>query len=369
MDLKAYDKTYGNFYVPSFVVRVGSDDLVRNLFLTVTGVDVDLKAKAMSHFSFSIADAFDWETREFVAKKDDERVDLMQLFAFGSSIEISMGYGDASALEPILKGMVTEIGTEFRAGGGPELKISGFDGLYPLSTGKNTEPWENKSDDQVVADLIRDLGFSPNIKKTAPVIPRIDQNEQSDLAFIDKLAKRNGMTFYARGREFYFGPRRNKESEAVELVWGEGLLSFAPQVNLAKQITAVEVYGWSAEKGDIIVGKAQRGDETGRDPNRQSGGDLVAKAIGKPAVMKIRAALHSQQEADARAKAILDERALEYVTADGECVGLPDIVPDVNISLTGLASRFSKTYYVAEATHKIDSSGYRTTFKVQETTV
>ena len=28
--------------------------------------------------------------------------------------------------------------------------------------------------------------------------------------------------------------------------------------------------------------------------------------------------------------------------------------------------RFSKTYYIQEATHKIDSNGYRTRFKVEE---
>lgn len=370
MDLKALSGSYGDFYVPSFTIKAGGRDLVRELFLTVTGVEVDLKEKAAGHFTFAVAGAFDWEAREFLALKHEERVDLLELFAFGSAVEISLGYGEPSRLQPVLKGIVTEIGTGFAAGGSPELKISGYDDLYRLGTGKNTDHWEDSFDSDVVRELASKLKVTTDVVRTGLKKPRIDQNEESDLAFIEKLAGRNENTiYYLRNDRFYFGPRHNERSDVVELVWGEGLLSFSPQANLAKQITEVQVYGWSAEKGKTIVGKARRGDEKGRDGNRESGAERLAKALGGPSPMKVRLALRSQEEADTRAKAILDERALEYLTGDGECIGLPDIVPDVNISLAGLGRRFSKIYYVSEATHKLDSSGYRTTFKVQESTV
>ena len=41
--------------------------------------------------------------------------------------------------------------------------------------------------------------------------------------------------------------------------------------------------------------------------------------------------------------------------------------PDRNVELDNLGAPFSKTYYIQQATHKIDSSGYRTRFKVKET--
>jgi phage protein D len=46
---------------------------------------------------------------------------------------------------------------------------------------------------------------------------------------------------------------------------------------------------------------------------------------------------------------------------------LPEIRPDRNVELDNLGVPFSKTYYVQEATHRIDTSGYRTRFKVKET--
>ncbi|MGC1951115.1 MAG: hypothetical protein WA970_00730, partial [Gammaproteobacteria bacterium] len=176
-------------------------------------------------------------------------------------------------------------------------------------------------------------------------------------------------TFYARAGVFYFGPRNNELAEVLELAWGKGLLTFSPEANLARQITSVEVYGWSVENGAPVVGRASRGEESGRDTGRESGAERIAKALGEQPVMRLRAEVHTQAEADELARTILEERAQEFVTGDGECVGLPEIVPDVNVALTGLGRAFGKTYYVSEANHKVDSNGYRTTFKVEETTV
>ena len=53
----------------------------------------------------------------------------------------------------------------------------------------------------------------------------------------------------------------------------------------------------------------------------------------------------------------------------GESIGLPELKPDTNVAITGLGRAFSKTYYLSEATHTIDNSGYRTSFKVRETTI
>jgi phage protein D len=86
-------------------------------------------------------------------------------------------------------------------------------------------------------------------------------------------------------------------------------------------------------------------------------------------VLNVRSAVRNQAEADARAKAVLEERAQQFVTGTGESVGLPELLPDVNVAIGGLGPAFSKTYYVPEATHRLDGSSYRTTFKVQETTV
>ena len=53
----------------------------------------------------------------------------------------------------------------------------------------------------------------------------------------------------------------------------------------------------------------------------------------------------------------------------GECIGIPEIRPNANVTLKGLGDVFSTTFYVQQATHTVDGSGYRTTFEVKDTTI
>ena len=369
MRIAELEQTHCDFYVPTFLVKVGGEDVLRDLYLPVSVVTLDLKEKAAGRFSFTVVSAFDWEAGEFLATRHEERVDLLELFAFGTTVEIALGYGDPSALKPMLTGLITEITTDFSSGSTPELSISGYDDLYPLTVGKNSRHWEDKPDSAAVEDVVRPHGVPANVRATSPSKLRIDQNKETDMAFLEKLAERNGATFYHRDGELYFGPRQNDTLDVVELKWGQGLLSFSPEANLARQIAEVRLHGWSAAKGEVIVGRARRGDESGRDTRAKSGGDRVVTALAAEPVLNIRAAVHTQAEADARAKAVLEERAQEFVTGSGESIGAPELLPDTNLSLKGLGRAFSKTYYLSEATHKIDSGGYRTSFTVQETTV
>ena len=369
MDLVQLERKHQNFYVPAFKVTVNGQDLVRDLFLTVTNVEVDLKQKGAARFSFTVANAFDWETRSFLAGESGQQTDLLELFSFGISVEVFLGYGEAAKLTSLFKGLVTEIATNFSSGDNPELVVSGYDSLFGLTTGKVTRSWEDATDSDAVTEILSSLGLSTDIKSTTPQKNRIDQNQEADMAFIKKLAERNGFTFYLRNGDFYFGPRKNTEQAVIEIGFGKGLFTFNPEVNLARQVEAVEVTGWSAAEGKTIIGRASKSDETGRDPGRASGSEQIASALNSQPTMRVRASVHTQEEADARAKSILEERAQEYLQGQGESIGLPEIVPDVNITLNDMGKNFSKTYYVKDAKHSISSGGYRTTFSVQETTL
>jgi phage protein D len=153
----------------------------------------------------------------------------------------------------------------------------------------------------------------------------------------------------------------------VTLNYGEGLLSFKPEANLAGQVAAVEVHGWDPKQKKAIVGKASAGEESGLS-GKSAGQHLngfVRDSRKKP-TLRLRQPVFTQSEADARAKAALNERAKQFLTGEGETIGLPEIRPDRNVSLEKLGA-FSKTYYIQQATHKIDTGGYRTRFKVKET--
>ena len=118
-----------------------------------------------------------------------------------------------------------------------------------------------------------------------------------------------------------------------------------------------------------IVGKAVAGEESGHDPQRKSGGQAVRALAKKPAVLQVRQPVFTEAEAKRRAQAILNDHAKKFLTGEAETIGLPDLQPDRNITLSNLGEPFSKTYYIQQTTHKADGGGYRTRVKVKETSL
>jgi hypothetical protein len=368
MKLEALDGRYEDFYVPTAVVSVAGEDVLRDRLLAIASVEVDLRIKSPGRFSFTVGSAYDWEESEFVAGENESRIALLDLFAFGAPVKVSLGYGEPAKLEPMIEGVITEVSAGFTDSATPTLTISGYDKLYPLRLNRASRHWDKAKVSDAVTAVAGANALSADVRSTRTIGASLDQTQESDLAFIERMAELTGSIFYMRGGKFYFGSRSSR-SPALEIPWGQGLERFSPTANLADQVSAVEVHGWSATDGAAIVGKAKRGDEQGRDGQRKSGGDWLASALGGGSTIQVSAPVRDQAEADARALAILEARAHAFVTGEGECVGVPGILPDTRLTLSGLGRVFSKSYYVTEATHRLDEQGYRTRFTVQEPTL
>ena len=369
MKLEALDRSYENFYVPTCTVEIGGKDLLREALLVVSSVEVDLKLKSPARFSVSIDNAFNWEDRDFVAGEAESRIDLLDEFAFGAKVKVALGYGEPSALSPMIEGLITEVSTSFTEDGNATLTIAGYDALYPLRLGRASRHWDKTRLSDAISAVAAANGLSADVQVKGAAQASIDQSQESDLAFIERMAELSGSTFYMRGGKFYFGPRRDDRSPGLELPWGSGLKRFSPTANLANQVAGVEVQGWSAVDAKAVVGRADPGDEKGRDSGRKSGGEWVKSAFSGAPKVELGGPVRDQAEADARASAILDAHAQQFVTGEGECIGVPTLLPDTNLAFSGLGRAFSKTYYVSEATHILDEQGYRTRFAVQEPTL
>jgi phage protein D len=367
MDLADFSSANGGFYAPSFVVKVGGRSLTHTVGVGVTQVEVDRTLGGAGRFSFTIANAFSLEKRMFV---DADGQKVLDLLTFGAPVEVFLGYGDFSTLPKLIEGVITEITTSFTEGGTPELAVAGYDHLFPMTLGKQSRPWTKTTDSDAVRKLASEYSLTPDIDTTDEQHPQIEQNQESDFEFMKKLATRNHFEFYVSPpKTLRFGKPHDQNDGIVTLRWGQSLLSFKPEANLAAQVSQVEVYGWNPDQKKAIVGKAVAGEETGHDPRRQSGGERLSAAIGKKAVLQVRQPVFTEAEAKRRAQAILNDHAKKFLTGEAECIGLPNLLPDRNITLGNLGEPFSKTYYIQQTIHKIDTSGYKTRVKVKETTL
>ena len=366
MELTDFSKTYGNFYAPAYAVRLGRADLMRELMVSVSQVEVDMVLGAASRFSFTLTDCY---SHKYHAFKTDRGDDLLPLLSFGAEVEICMGYGDSKSTPVVLSGIITEITTNFPEGGSPELAVAGFDHGFPLTIGKNSRTWTKASDSDAAHEIASYNNLNANIETTKEKHAQIEQNQESDWEFLKKLADRNHFELYVdERRTLHFAKPNDKADAVVRLLYGEGLLTFKPEANLAEQVSRVEIYGWDRQQKKAIVGVATAGEESGlsgKSPGQYLNG--FVRDPKKQPTLRLRQPVFTQAEADQRAKAALNERAKKFLTGEGETIGLPDIRPDRSVELANLGSPFSKIYYIQQSTHKIDANGYRTRFKVKET--
>jgi phage protein D len=81
MELVTLSRDYGNFYAPSYVVRVGRQDLMRDLVVGVSQVEVDLILGNASRFSFTVTDCYSHKFHEF---QTGQGAELLKVLTFGA---------------------------------------------------------------------------------------------------------------------------------------------------------------------------------------------------------------------------------------------------------------------------------------------
>jgi phage protein D len=207
------------------------------------------------------------------------------------------------------------------------------------------------------------------VEGTELKLPRVEQNQETDFQLLTRLASHNGFEFFVFQDSLYFKKPASNKSADITLEWGKGRVSFSPEINLAKQVKKVEVYGWNPKTKEPIIGSAGVGDEPGRDGGRASGGELLQSVVKGDAVHRERLPVYSQQEADRRARGKLKKASEDLLKGRGESIGIPELLADKNIELKGLGKLFNRIYYIEKTQHTVTSAGYKTTFNVKETTV
>ena len=192
-------------------------------------------------------------------------------------------------------------------------------------------PWEEhphltKALDSDAAEEIASFhNLNSNIQRTQERHPQIEQNQESDFEFLKKLADRNHYELFVdEKRTLHFRKPNDAASAVVRLLWGQGLISFKPEANLAGQISKVEVYGWDPKKKERSLARprparirqgcqgAQAGEQLRtfiKDPSNSFCGCIAGLQQGR---------------GEKRANAALNERAKQFLTGDA-AIGLPEI--------------------------------------------
>lgn len=350
-----------NYFAPAFRVEVNSASLSADVSKNIMQISVINEPDTLDHFSLTLANPYP----KMPWTHDDEK---SALFKEGNTIKIEMGYVDN--LQPMFEGEITSISPTFPASGTPTMAIQGYTRLHWLKGSAKTRTFQDVTDKEIVETIAQELQLTPDVENTETRYPYVIQYNQTDLAFLLQRASRIHFEMKVEERTLFFKRRTDNENKLYTLEWGKTLKSFNPTMNTLNQVNEVVVRGYDPRTRQTIEGRAGEGDEETTMGGNETGAQVAANAFGRRREeVRVQTPVSSQEEADQLARAIYNARVLEFVTGNGSSIGLPDLRAGCKLILKGLGTRFSGDYYVTQATHRIGSSGYETTFQVRRPTV
>jgi phage protein D len=272
-----------------------------------------------------------------------------------------MGYVDK--LETLFYGIITSL--SFSCEENPSLSVSCTDKSFLMMTDNLPKTWEKVKHSEIVSEIGKKYGLTMKVDDTPNKLTSETKKEsQTDYSFISTLAQANNFDFFVIGKNLYFQKPLSSTSPMLNLMWGLTLRSFSVDVNISKQISSYTVRSMELNKTVLWEAKAQASDITKLGSGSKTGGNLVS-AIGnyfnKYEIKKI----DSVEEGKAKAKAAINDAAMNLISGSGESIGIPEIRAGRYIKLEGLGKKLSTTYYMSSVTHTVDGSGYSTSFKVK----
>ncbi|MEO7729592.1 MAG: contractile injection system protein, VgrG/Pvc8 family [Kofleriaceae bacterium] len=286
----------------------------------------------------------------------------------GNLLEVSWGYpGDMAPTRQVVIQKVTGFQT---------LAVEGLARSVLMNKLARCRTFEHVTRSDVVRQLARENGYGAayqDIEDTLHVLPLVTQARMTDAQLIRRLADREGFEFYVDFDGLHFHKRRLGQRPVRVLRWftppevGEILT-----VNIENDVTAkpgaVDVRGRDPlAKKDIHErgsnAKTERDSlapvieivdpETGatRLERRNIAEDIRSTAEPSSPTAK--------READAR------YRRAQHLTVElsATVIGDPSLLAKTVVELQGISQRLSGKYYLKEAKHKIDGSGYTVELK------
>ena len=131
---------------------------------------------------------------------------LLKEGTFGPGSEISVLVPSSDATECLVKGPVYGQQIRFEQGGaGSSLVVLGADSLIKMDREDKAVAWSDLTDSAAVTSILSQAGFVPDVETTQAGHFELKHTliqRETDLAFVRRLARRNGNLFWLSCDEF-----------------------------------------------------------------------------------------------------------------------------------------------------------------------
>ena len=279
--------------------------------------------------------------------------------------EVKIELGVPGKLKLVFDGEVTAWRTELERSGPTVIVIRGMDRSHRMMRAHKTKTYKDSTPLDCVSQIAGDYGLTPKTKAGSPNPVKMFrfQANQTDFDFLRGMADLEGYMFWVEAKELHFERPELSSTDDCTFTFGEDLKTFLPTANFRKPAASVEVGAWDTTGKAEITGKAKKGDELWNVPGKKPGTDVSKFTSSKTELSLVESQVGTQDHADTVAKAALTKRAMEFITAEVEVQGNPEVKPGAMVNLKKVGE-YSGHYYVTEANHFYDAAGYNCIFYV-----
>jgi phage protein D len=274
---------------------------------------------------------------------------------FGKELVVKLG--DEIAFE----GRIASIVAEFPDGGPPTIGVLADDRLQDLRMTRRSRSFVDKSLADIVRQIAGEHGLTADVSLSGPATKLVAQVNQSDLALLLDLARREDSQIWVQGKTLRAAATR--PTDKVELRWAGSLREFRVEADLAHQRTALVASGWDV---GAKAAAAHRATEAAISPEvggLEGGARILAGAFAERVDTLAHGVARDAQEAKAIAEAGFRQLARRFVTGRGVAETRPGLRVGATLALSGLGNLFDGDYRATSVTHLFDlKEGQRTAF-------
>lgn len=367
-----YDKLqtkYKNFMVPAFEIKVGGSNIqqgssfISELEVIIpVGTASEMKANEMSECNFTISGIFDMKTSSF-------NTEVLNKLKIGSKVEVAGGYG--SSLTVVFIGLLEHVQVSYGETG-VTVKVSAYDSSMLLRNGKKFAIYENEDKNTLIKKILQGCkgdGLAEisdtNIGKFGGEKVRLEQAGLDDCEFITTLARREEFSFAIIHGQVILKNLVDQLTAILKLSYGKNIFSFGMELDTSKQV------------GKVMTRSIHDKNRVGVEGSADSVG--IKKTAGKAAIeyaslktkiknniIEFKDPLENEKTGlDKVAQAILDEKAMGFVSGQGTCIGLPELVPGRYLELDGMGKQVNGKYFISKVTHHFGADGFTTQFNIK----
>ena len=297
----------------------------------------------------------------------EEHVDMIGMLVMRVSASEDWTYkiGDDVTLkvekEEVFSGTLTGLEPSFSVETGPALTLRAMDPLYKLTRGRKTRQFDKMSDSDAVKKVLSDAGLSASVDTTSPKHEYILQRNESDMAFVRRLAARNNfMLRMEKGKACFKKAQYSGNGMEIEIAQDSNkptIQSLEMKYSAADQVQEFVVHGWDYNKKEQIVGKA-----TSSNVDKIGDGELGLKicgSMGKATAYVTDVPVTNHSLAEVMAKSELNRLSRQFLRGTARLrggIGV-DVRAGAMITFKGLPAKYNGRFFVVSTRRSWSTGG------------